>query len=73
MTEELVLTENNWLYFKQSNVFTVKKKKGGGQRVYAHCLQFFSVPFFKNLTFDIRLNEMIFYMFYILCKNNIKL
>lgn len=33
MTEELVLTENNWLYFKQSNVFTVKKKGGGAARI----------------------------------------
>lgn len=67
MTEELVLTENN------CNQTCSRLKKRGGQRVYAHCLQFLSVTFYKNLTFDIRLNNVIFYMFHILCKNKIKL
>lgn len=53
MTEELVLTENNWLYFKQSNVFTVKKKGGGSAYmliVYSSSAYHFSK--ISPLTFD---------------------
>lgn len=67
MTEEPVLTENN------CNQTCSRLKKGGGAARICPCLQFLSVTFYKNLTFDIRLNNMIVYMFHILCKNKLKL